>query len=74
MPRRSLFQSSSNKSNEQPTQKESNIIHIDDEHSDNIEFIKKTDNKDKTDYDLFVDDTTTDDWSTVPAFLRRNKK
>jgi hypothetical protein len=32
------------------------------------EILKKTEKED----DLFIDDT--DDWSTVPAFLRRNKK
>jgi hypothetical protein len=37
------------------------------------EYIKKSDSvvKEKED-DLFTDDT--DDWSAVPAFLRRNKK
>jgi len=35
----------------------------------NSDYVKKTE---KVEDDLFIDDT--DDWSTVPAFLRRNKK
>ena len=37
------------------------------------DYIKKNESKvEKIEDDLFIDDT--DDWSTVPAFLRRNKK
>ncbi len=36
------------------------------------DYLKKTDKPEKVTDDLFIDDT--DDWSTVPAFLRRNKK
>jgi cell division protein FtsZ len=40
----------------------------------NSDYIKKNDKEEakKVEDDLFIDDT--DDWSTVPAFLRRNKK
>ena len=37
--------------------------------TDSSDYIKKPE---KVEDDLFIDDT--DDWSTVPAFLRRNKK
>jgi len=37
---------------------------------DNNDFIKKTDKKDLIE-DIIEDDT--DDWSAVPAFLRRKK-
>mgnify|MGYP000493991150 CR=1 FL=1 len=37
--------------------------------NESADYLKKTE---KVEDDLFIDDT--DDWSTVPAFLRRNKK
>jgi hypothetical protein len=74
MPRRSLFQSSSAKAVE-PTvansTKEEVTQAVNKEVLKNTptDYIKKTE---KVEDDLFIDDT--DDWSTVPAFLRRNKK
>lgn len=74
MPKRSLFQIGQNKTPEQTVNnstKEEVIQSIKKElpKNDNTDYLKKTE---KIDDDLFIDDT--DDWSTVPAFLRRNKK
>ncbi len=74
MPKRSLFQASQTKTTD-PTinnsTKEEIIQSVKKElpKNDSTDYIKKTE---KVDNDLFIDDT--DDWSTVPAFLRRNKK
>lgn len=68
MPRRSLFQSQIRSG--EPTiataTKEEIVQAVSKETGK--EYIKKNEKED----DLFIDDT--DDWSTVPAFLRRNKK
>ncbi len=74
MPKRSLFQIGQNKTPEQTisnSTKEEVIQSVKKElpKNDNTDYLKKTE---KIDDDLFIDDT--DDWSTVPAFLRRNKK
>jgi cell division protein FtsZ len=75
MPKRSLFQIGQNKINEPTiangTKEEITIAINKDQPKNGSDYIKKTD-KDKPDDELFIDDT--DDWSTVPAFLRRNKK
>jgi cell division protein FtsZ len=78
MPKRSLFQLGLNKTPE--TQANNNPVNdftesnnAKDKNKDiSSDYIKKND-KDKNDIndDLFIDDT--DDWSTVPAFLRRKK-
>lgn len=78
MPKRSLFQLGLNKTLE--TQTNNNSVNeysesnnVKDKSKDiSSDYIKKND-KDKNDIndDLFIDDT--DDWSTVPAFLRRKK-
>ncbi|MBK5215324.1 MAG: cell division protein FtsZ [Candidatus Pacebacteria bacterium] len=76
MPKRSLFQigQHQNKETEQTisnSTKEEIIQVIKKElpKNDSDDYVKKTE---KIEDDLFIDDT--DDWSTVPAFLRRNKK
>ena len=74
MPKRSLFQIGQNKIGEQTianSSKEEIAQAVKKElpKTDSSEYIKKGD---KVEDDLFIDDT--DDWSTVPAFLRRNKK
>lgn len=66
MPKRTLFQMGQSKASEQSlpnTPKE-----------ESTPVVTKQENKkiEKVEDDLFIDDT--DDWSTVPAFLRRNKK
>jgi cell division protein FtsZ len=74
MPKRSLFQIGQNKPIE-PTVSNSSKEEIiqavtkDQSKNGNTDYIKKTE---KIEDDLFIDDT--DDWNTVPAFLRRNKK
>lgn len=75
MPKRSLFQMGQPRSNNQ-TVENSNKEEIpqttnNKEPSKNsiTDYIKKIE---KVEDDLFIDDT--DDWNTVPAFLRRNKK
>jgi len=76
MPRRSLFQIGQNQ-NKIPEQTISNtakeeviqIIKKELPKNESDDYIKKIE---KIEDDLFIDDT--DDWSTVPAFLRRNKK
>lgn len=78
MPKRSLFQLGLNKTLETPTNNNSvneysESNNVKDKSKDiSSDYIKKND-KDKNDIndDLFIDDT--DDWSTVPAFLRRKK-
>jgi cell division protein FtsZ len=76
MPKRTLFQMSQN----QYKAPEQNVINSTKEEviqiikkelpkNESDDYIKKTE---KIDDELFIDDT--DDWSTVPAFLRRNKK
>ncbi len=73
MPKRSLFQMGQSKPVEQTvinSSKEEVIQAVTKDISKNIsnDYIKNTE---KIDDELFVDDT--DDWSTVPAFLRRKK-
>jgi cell division protein FtsZ len=73
MPRRSLFASQTRTSDDQKvagSTKEEVVQAADKGMAKNgIEYLKK-DTKEKEN-DLFIDDT--DDWSTVPAFLRRKK-
>lgn len=74
MPRRSLFASQTRTSDDQQkvasSTKEEVVQAADKGMAKNgIEYLKK-DTKEKEN-DLFIDDT--DDWSTVPAFLRRKK-
>ena len=66
MPKRSLFQVSQNKVTEQ--------VSSNGNKEDQAPIVNKSEPKktEKIEDDLFIDDT--DDWSTVPAFLRRNKK
>lgn len=72
MPKRTLFQFNQNKdtlNNDNDSSKEETTPIINkDQNKNSSEYIKK----EKVEDDLFIDDT--DDWSTVPAFLRRNKK
>jgi len=73
MPKRSLFQmGQQNKIGDQTvanSTKEDILQAVGKDASKNsADYIKKSEKED----DLFIDDT--DDWSTVPAFLRRNKK
>lgn len=71
MPKRTLFQFNQNKEavNENSLKEEvTQVINNKDQNKNSSEYIKK----EKIEDDLFIDDT--DDWSTVPAFLRRNKK
>ncbi len=72
MPKRSLF-AIGQKTNEQTvanSSKEEILQSVNkDQAKSGSDYVKKGD---KVDDDLFIDDT--DDWSTVPAFLRRNKK
>jgi len=76
MPKRSLFQIVQNKTNNEQTvansSKEDILQAVTKEQTKSAptDYMKKTE---KVEDDLFIDDTT-DDWSTVPAFLRRNKK
>jgi cell division protein FtsZ len=73
LPKRSLFQSKINDKTLANSTKEEVIEAVKKETDKNGDYIKKND-KDKTEKvenDLFIDDT--DDWSTVPAFLRRKK-
>jgi len=77
MPKRSLFQihQKVNEPTVASSSKEEIISSVKDSVKDNSsDYIKKNDKKEieKVEDDLFIDDT--DDWSTVPAFLRRNKK
>lgn len=74
MPKRSLFQIGQ-KANEQTvansTKEEILQAVVKDTKNNSSDYMKKTE-KEKVEDELFIDDT--DDWSTVPAFLRRNKK
>lgn len=79
-PRRSLFQSSINintgshkAQDSAPVSQKDEVRMMNKDQDSGSDYLKKTEVKENTDYDLFVDDTT-EDWSTVPAFLRRNKK
>ena len=65
MPKRSLFQINQKKEELESEDKK-------EDKRENSEYIKKNDKNKEAEDDLFVDDT--DEWSTVPAFLRRNKK
>lgn len=74
MPKRSLFQMGQPRTNEQTVNnstKEEIVQAVKKETSKNeaSDYVKKPE---KVEDELFIDDT--DDWSTVPAFLRRNKK
>ncbi len=72
MPKRSLFQTAQKVA--EPTMntssKEEIIQAVTPQRDSSSDYIKKTEKIDIDD-DLFIDDT--DDWSTVPAFLRRKK-
>ncbi len=78
MPKRSLFQSSlATAKPEQAAQIKEDVLSIfkkdkEPKETKDSEFIKKNDKVETVDDEMFIDDT--DDWSTVPAFLRRNKK
>ncbi len=72
MPKRSLFQSQARAGDQTiATASKEDIIQVVSKETgkDPSDYIKKGE---KADNDLFIDDT--DDWSTIPAFLRRNKK
>jgi cell division protein FtsZ len=75
MPKRSLFQIGQTKAiNEQTVSNSTKedilqVVKKEQPKNESTDYIKKTE---KIEDDLFIDDT--DDWSTVPAFLRRNKK
>ena len=74
MPKRSLFQMGQARGTEQTivnSTKEEILqaVKKDETKNGSSDYIKKGE---KVEDDLFIDDT--DDWSTVPAFLRRNKK
>jgi len=74
MPKRSLFQMGQSRAIDQTvansTKEEiKEAIKKDLPKNESSDFLKKPE---KVEDDLFIDDT--DDWSTVPAFLRRNKK
>jgi len=73
MPKRTLFQMGQNKTTEpqaiiMPKENISQTNKEQAKNSSNTDYIKKPEKED----DMFIDDT--DDWSTIPAFLRRNKK
>jgi cell division protein FtsZ len=67
MPKRSLFQINQKKEEVASVEKEEKEVK-----NEGSEYIKKNDKNKEVEDDLFIDDT--DEWSTVPAFLRRNKK
>lgn len=75
MPKRSLFQMGQSRAVEQTVNNSTKeeVVQAVKKELPKVEpttdYIKKTE---KVEDDLFIDDT--DDWSTVPAFLRRNKK
>ncbi|MES2930313.1 MAG: cell division protein FtsZ [Patescibacteria group bacterium] len=70
MPKRSLFQSTQKSDQTVANSTKEDILQAATGSKDSSnDYIKKSD-KEKDD-DLFIDDT--DDWSTVPAFLRRKK-
>ena len=75
MPKRSLFQMGQSRAIEQTVNNSTKeeVVQAVKKELPKVEpttdYIKKTE---KIEDDLFIDDT--DDWSTVPAFLRRNKK
>ena len=73
-PKRSLFQTQ-NKLNEKTVDESSKEEVIDavkkETDKNGGEYIKKKEDKKNNEDELFIDDT--DDWSTVPAFLRRKK-
>ena len=74
MPRRSLFASSQGgRSDTVANATKEEVVHaVNKEIVKNApEYIKKPEKEKEIDNDLFIDDT--DDWSTVPAFLRRKK-
>jgi cell division protein FtsZ len=77
MPKRSLFQMGQSRAVEQTVSNSTKeeILQVVKKELPKVEpttdYIKKAE-KEKIEDDLFIDDT--DDWSTVPAFLRRNKK
>jgi cell division protein FtsZ len=78
MPKRSLFQASNKASdisvmNSTKEEIMQAVNGKDGGKDSSSEYLKKGEKeKEKVEDDLFIDDT--DDWSTVPAFLRRNKK
>lgn len=77
MPKRSLFQihQKATEATVNSSSKEEVAAAVKDTMKDSSsDYIKKgeKDKHEKVEDDLFIDDT--DDWSTVPAFLRRNKK
>ncbi len=76
MPKRSLFQihQKATEATLNSSSKEEVIQAVNKEvaKDSSSDYFKKSDKTEKVEDDLFIDDT--EDWSTVPAFLRRNKK
>ena len=76
MPKRSLFQMGQTKATietEAQTKKEDILQILKKETKETpTEYVKKNEKTEKAEEEIFIDDT--DDWGTVPAFLRRNKK
>jgi hypothetical protein len=75
MPKRSLFQMGQTKGTEVPPSPKEDILQIfkkDTSKETPTEYVKKPEKKEEAEEEIFIDDT--EDWSTVPAFLRRNKK
>ena len=77
MPKRSLFQMGQTKNVEQPAQTKDDLLQMfkkDSSKETPTEYVKKPEKKESTEgeEEIFIDDT--EDWNTVPAFLRRNKK
>ncbi len=74
MPRRSLFQSQARAGDQTiaTASKEDIVTAVNKENGkQTTDYVKKESKIEKDNDDLFIDDT--DDWSTVPAFLRRKK-
>lgn len=80
LPKRSLFQANASAKaaeismqNSSPKEDIMQVVNKETPKDHSTEYLKKVEKeKEKVEDDLFIDDT--DDWSTVPAFLRRNKK
>ncbi len=82
MPRKSLFTGTSILNNQQAL-KEENVLAVKKEihnsfpninnNKNNDDFLKKIEKKPEITEEIIIDDDV-DDWSAVPAFLRRNKK
>lgn len=73
LPRKTLFSLAPNGNQTVVKEENASMVKKEIHNSINNDFLKKIEKKPEVNEEIIIDDDT-DDWSAVPAFLRRNKK